>query len=340
MVGTEHSTIGPVGKVIAQALEAEGINPEPLFAEAGLELVSLQDPNVRMSSSSFRRLLELIEERSSDPAIGLTISRFIHPTTFYSLGIAMFCSNTLGEYLERFTKYYRVVTTNNHLGGRIDDDGVYHLRSVNETDREFPGAREDGIASFVITILRIALHHDLPMVKVRLARKRPSSFEQRYEKFFRCPVEFEAGNTELMFFADVLDEKLSSANPELADLYEQLTIDYLEKIDKLDFPARVTNELIRLLPTGVSAKEKVAEALNISTRTLYNKLESSGTTYRAVLDTTRQQIAEQCLKQEIPIYEIAYLIGFSDTANFSRAFKKWTGVSPMVFRDSLSRQRD
>ena len=133
----------------------------------------------------------------------------------------------------------------------------------------------------------------------------------------------------------MLEEELTSANPELAEMYEQLTIEYLDKIDRLDFPTRVTNELIRLLPTGVSAKERVAEALNTSTRTLYNKLEASGTTYRQVLDTTRQQLAEQYIHQGISIYEIAYLIGFSDTANFSRAFRKWAGVSPMGYRNSI-----
>ncbi|MBT3622837.1 MAG: AraC family transcriptional regulator [Gammaproteobacteria bacterium] len=335
MIAPEYSTIGPIGTVIAQTLQAEGIDPAPLFSKAGIDVTGLSDPRVRMPADSFKKLLELIEETSSDPAIGLTIARFIHPTTFYSLGIAMYCSDTLGQYLDRFIKYYRVVTTNNRLEGKVDADGIYHLRAISSTNQTFPGSREDGIASFVTTILRLALHHELPLISVKLARPTPTGVEGLYEKFFRCSIEFNAEHTELAFQADMLEEELTSANPELAEMYEQLTIEYLDKIDRLDFPSRVTNELIRLLPTGVSAKEKVAEALNISTRTLYNKLEASGTTYRQVLDTTRQQLAEQYIHQGIPIYEIAYLIGFSDTANFSRAFKKWAGVSPMGYRNSI-----
>ena len=60
-----------------------------------------------------------------------------------------------------------------------------------------------------------------------------------------------------------LAEKLPSANPELEKLYEQLTVDYLRKIDRSDFPGRVYKELVRLLPTGVSGKEQVAEALHV-----------------------------------------------------------------------------
>ena len=84
---------------------------------------------------------------------------------------------------------------------------------------------------------------------------------------------------------------------------------------------------------GAAVLRQVAQALNMSTRTLYNKLESSGTTYREVLDETRRELAEEYIRQELPIYEIAYLIGFSDTANFSRAFKKWTWMSPMELRE-------
>jgi AraC-like DNA-binding protein len=336
-MATEHSTIGPIGTVIGQALSAEGIDPEPLFKEAGFDLGSLQDPSVRMSSDGFRKLLELIDLSDADPAIGLSISRFIHPTTFYSLGIAMYCSNTLAQYLERFIKYYRMITTNNRLEGTLLDNGTYRLRSIIETEEPFPGIREDGVASFVTAILRLALHSELPLSVVRLARPVPEGVEDRYKRFFQCPVEFDAEHTELEFSGDVLDEPLASANPELAEMYETLTIEYLDKVDKLDFPARVTNELIRLLPTGVSAKERVASALNMSTRTLYNKLESAGTTYREVLDATRQRLAEQCIAQDLPIYEIAYLIGFSDTANFSRAFKKWTGQSPLEYRRALDK---
>lgn len=335
MIVSEFSTIGPIGTVIAQALDAEGFEPEPLFREAGFELGALQDPSFRMPDDAFQKLLQLVEDTVDDPLIGLQIARYIHPTTFYSLGIAMYCSDTLGEYLDRFIRYYRLVTTNNRLEGSLQKDGSYLLRSINESSLKFPGIREDGLASFVTTILRLALHDELPLINVRLARPRPDGVETQYEKFFRCPVEFDAANTELVMAGEILDKKLASANPELAQMYEDLTIEYLEKIEKLDFPGRVRNELIRLLPTGVSAKEKVAEALFMSTRTLYNKLETAGTTYREVLDATRQQLAEQCIAQDLPIYEIAYLIGFSDTANFSRAFKKWTGKSPLEFRRGL-----
>ena len=80
----------------------------------------------------------------------------------------------------------------------------------------------------------------------------------------------------------------------------------------------------------------MAKVLCVSTRTLYNRLEEAGTTYREVLDDTRRLLAEDYLLKGLPVNEIAYLTGFSDTANFSRAFKKWTGHSPIGFRELAS----
>lgn len=195
--------------------------------------------------------------------------------------------------------------------------------------------RVDGLAALTISTIRVALGDNTFGPKsLELARPRPEGLEQRYEQFFRCPVTYATPQTVFTFTAEDLKAALPTANPELRQLYERLTEAYLQKIDRADFPGRVRRELVRLLPAGVSGKDQVAQALNMSTRTLYNKLESSGTTYREVLDETRRELAEEYIRQELPIYEIAYLIGFSDTANFSRAFKKWTGMSPMEFREA------
>ncbi|MFK7732962.1 MAG: AraC family transcriptional regulator [Pseudomonadales bacterium] len=334
MLTAGFSTIGPLGWLIAQTLEAEGIGPESLFDLAGVDLNTLRDPSVRMPADAFHRLLNQVEQASNDPVFGLTMSKYIHPTTFYSLGIAMYCSETLGGFLESLAKYYRLITTNDEMV--IDaQDGLFHLRAIHVNPVEFSPIREDGIASIIVKIIRVALHDHYEPKEITLRRAHPGALAEEYERFFGCPVTFDAQNTEIVLREEDVARKLHSANPQLGEMYEQLTVEYLNKLDRIDFPSRVRKELVWLLPSGVSSKEQVASALNMSTRTLYNKLEQSGTTFREVLDDTRHSLADEYIKQELPIYEIAYLIGFSDTANFSRAFKKWTGVSPNEYRQQL-----
>ena len=334
MTAAEHTTIGPIGTVIAQTIEAAGQSPAEMFAEVGLDLDALRDPNVRIPSDKLQELLLLAQDRCNDPIFGLHLVNFVHPSTFYSLGIAMYASETLGDYLQRFVKYYRLITTNDFLDASLQD-GIYALRATPQPEMRMIPIRVDGFAALTVRTARIALQTEFHPRSVALARPQPKGHEASYEAFFCCPVSFDEEVTTICFDESDLALRLPSANPEMVSLYEKLTIDYLDKIDKADFPGRVRKELIKLLPTGVSGKEQVAQALNMSTRTLYNKLEGAGTTYRHVLDDTRQNLAEDYIRQDLPIYEIAYLIGFSDTANFSRAFKKWTGRSPMEFRDSM-----
>ncbi len=72
----------------------------------------------------------------------------------------------------------------------------------------------------------------------------------------------------------------------------------------------------------------------MSVRTLHNRLAESGTTYQQLLDRTRRELAEQYMQQpNISVSEVAYLLGFSDCSNFSRAFHRWTGQSPSDFRE-------
>jgi AraC-like DNA-binding protein len=334
MLSAENTTIGPIGTVIAQTIEGSGQDPAVLFAESGIELGALRDPNVRIPTHAMQKLLGLVAERCNDPVFGLTLARYVHPATFYSLGIAMSSSGTLGEYLERLVKYYRLITTNDEMSASVVG-GLYSLQTVPGPDMPLIPIRVDGAMAVVVRSIRMALHENFSPSRVCLARPHPQGLAQSYTDYFGCPVEFDTPFSAIFIPEEALGEKLPSANPELTRLYEQLTIDYLEKIDRADFPGRVYKELTRLLPTGVSGKEQVAQALNMSTRTLYNKLESAGTTFREVLDDTRRGLAEAYIGQNLPIYEIAYLIGFSDTANFSRAFKKWTGKSPMEYRESL-----
>jgi AraC-like DNA-binding protein len=335
MPATENSTIGPIGTVIAQAIEGYGVDSATLFAQAGLELSALRDPNVRIPSEALQKLLLLAQDSCNDPVFGLSLARYVHPTTFYSLGIAMYSSATLGEYLERFVKYYRLVTTNDDLSATVEG-GEYCIQAAPQPDMTLIPIRVDGFAAVAVHSIRMALGGDFAPLRVVLARPTPVGLEGKYTDFFACPVQFDAPFSAIYIAEQALEQALPSANPELTQLYEKQTINYLAKIDRADFPGRVYKELTRLLPTGVSGKETVASALNMSTRTLYNKLESSGTTFREVLDDTRRGLAEEYIKQNLPIFEIAYLIGFSDTANFSRAFKKWTGKSPMEFRESLN----
>ena len=106
---------------------------------------------------------------------------------------------------------------------------------------------------------------------------------------------------------------------------------------KGDLVMQVRAKLVEMLPSGECSKEDVAKELYMSVRTLHNKLEKLGKSYQLVLDETREELAGQYMQQQHrSISEIAYLLGFSDCSNFSRAFKRWTGLNYSEYRDVFS----
>ena len=96
---------------------------------------------------------------------------------------------------------------------------------------------------------------------------------------------------------------------------------------------RVENLLIPILHKGDVSMDAVAEKMALSRQTLFRKLKVEGTTFEKVLDDLRYRLAIDYLRgKKVSVNETAYLVGFSDPAAFSRAFKRWTGSSPRTMR--------
>lgn len=95
------------------------------------------------------------------------------------------------------------------------------------------------------------------------------------------------------------------------------------------FRRQVEAKLEPLLPSGDVSVERVARELGCSRQTLYRRLKEEGVTFEQVLDALRRRLALRYLRQDgLSVKQVAYRLGFSDPAAFSRAFKRWTGHSP------------
>lgn len=88
------------------------------------------------------------------------------------------------------------------------------------------------------------------------------------------------------------------------------------------------------MPSGGVSNEKVAQKLNMSTRTLQRKLKASHTTFRTLLDEVRHEFAANYIQDStFSLMEIAFVLGYSEYSSFSRAYKSWTGISPSEIRN-------
>jgi AraC-like DNA-binding protein len=144
----------------------------------------------------------------------------------------------------------------------------------------------------------------------------------------------------LIFDSDSIERHLDTGNPELARQSDAISSRYLARIERFNIVARVREVLTRRLRDREPSQEEVAEILNVSARTLQRKLGDGGTTFKEILDETRHALALAYLSApQHSVSEVTYLLGFSCSSSFTRAFRRWTGLSPSDWR-ARSASRD
>lgn len=129
-----------------------------------------------------------------------------------------------------------------------------------------------------------------------------------------------------------------SENPALwADIEADLKLQLVAQNDRWPVAERVRGALVDLMPAGRTGAEDVAQALGISRCTLQRRLREEGTSYQAVLDATRRDMAIRYLtKTTLRADEIANVLACRDANSFSRSFRRWTGQAPVAFRQALA----
>ena len=156
-----------------------------------------------------------------------------------------------------------------------------------------------------------------------------------YRAAFDAPVQLKSRHTAIHFLREDLEAPMAGSIPEVAKATDRISELYIETLDTNKAATKVRQLLIDLLPSGDAHQDRVARTLHCSASSLQRQLQSEGTSYREVLADTRRSLAIEYLRDGKNSHaQIAYLLGFSDQSNFSRAFKRWTGVPPRQFQTS------
>jgi AraC-like DNA-binding protein len=153
----------------------------------------------------------------------------------------------------------------------------------------------------------------------------------------RAPIEFGTPCIALEIDRKTADQRLPTGNTELAHINELSLVEYLARLDRDAVGANVTALLVELLPAGPVSEDEMARRLFLSKRSLQRRLAEEETSFRQILDSTRHDLALRYLgNSHLTINEIGYLLGFSDPSNFTRAFRRWEGLSPSRYRSERS----
>jgi AraC-like DNA-binding protein len=328
----ELHVLGSWAVAVAHALDARQLDSASIFAKADIDLRVARDPRSRVPAERMTHVYELAETAAGDPAFGLSIAQYVRPTTLHALGYSLFASRTLDSFSRRIARYFRLVSTNAVVELDVDDN-EYHLAMLPTIggDTFVP---QDAWLAVILRFSREIYRPEFSPLRVQLRRPAPTHNLDRFSEFFRAPIEFASNKNVLTFASDDMEAQLPAANAELAAQNDRVVLGILAQMDRTDVTTQVRACFMELLPSGDCSKERVAERLHISQRTLQNKLTERQTRYRDLLNETRRELAEQYMSQGLhSVSEVAYLLGFSEISSFSRAFRSWTGLAPSDYRE-------
>jgi len=304
------------------------LGPNWALKQANVDTALLGNPNARVPSSQVSKFYEIIEAITVDSTVGLKVAERLTPVSLHALGYSVLASKDLQDFFEHLALFFNLVSDCALAHIKSSDDALFFNFEVSE---HRPPAREDSFLAAVVRFARMVHKPTFAPKLVKLRRPAKGADVGAFEAFFSCPVEFGQARPAIHISRVICDEPLRGANPELVRQNDQIVLNYLAQ-GAIDSTIRKIERIIRNLLPGDISLSKVARELGMSERALQRHLKAQDTSFLNLINEARQALALEYLRsRSFSIKEISYMLGYTKPGNFSRAFRRSNGVSPLEF---------
>jgi AraC-like DNA-binding protein len=323
----QPTVIASLASVVLQEAELRGIDGDALARRAGIEPMSLLEPDARVADAAYRMLWVELERRLRDPAVGIEATeRMLSAASLGLLGYVAFNSSTLAEAITRSVRFHALIEESGVAAFEVGARSSAIIRLPPQGTAAFPRVEADHVlASYLFLARRAARAHLVP-IEVRFQHCPPPTLTE-HVRFFQCPLRFECETNAIVFSNADLESRLQG-DPRLGRYLEQLvdarfdggraTSAFLQGVN-----AFIVDRLASRSLTIASA----AKHLRCSRRTLQRRLAAERVTFQAMIDDARRREARRMFDDGLRTLEIAPQLGFASANAFRRALKRWTGMS-------------
>lgn len=306
-----------------------------LALRLGLEDGAIEKDEIPATHAMVQAALEATAALLSEPHLSLRLPADL-PLRRYGLAeLAARSTPTLREGLTRMARYASLIHPTIECAlEEIGDEAIWLQRTPSRSRARGIGRHAEEYAlAHVLTYMRRDAAEPFAVSRVWFAHARPPDIAPLHRFFATRSVSF--GNEDAGFALPrgVLDLDLRSADARLLATADDLAEAALRALPRTtELASAVASRVEALLP-GDATIGSVARAMHMSDRTLQRRLDSEGASFSEIVDDVRGRLACRWLADEHrTLSEIAYALGFSDLATFSRAFKRWTGKPPGAWR--------
>ncbi len=325
-------------RIISQLELAEslGLDRQELLDSVGLGEADISDPDNRVPVLKSVRLLQGMANRTGDEDIGLKLGQRIEVRNVGVVGYAMAHSDDLESAIQRLVRFQKIL--NQRAEARFERDGDrWRLVFLSEPLIEgFRPALDDYMAAIVV-VLGELIGKAIKPAETDFRYSKPAEISLHRE-IFGSRIRFGCQKQMLAFWDRDIQTSLKEADPQLTGYLDELAEIRLDTLPKDDtVAARVRRAIWPHLSEGQPTIGAIAADLAVSSRTLQRRLREEGTSYGEVIESLRREKAMLLLRDpNLAIYEVGYLLGYSDPSAFYRAFRRWNGDSPSRYRQLMS----
>jgi AraC-like DNA-binding protein len=318
---------------------SKGASQKLLAEQSEINLKDLEDQDKRIPMAKYVALMRAGKALCGDPALALHYGEAIDLSEISIVGLLTHASETMAGALIQINRYGKLVVEVDGIGtdrrfkiwrNREKCGGLW-LVDTRTNPNDFPELTE---STFARMACRTRQFGNTPFVRAVHVTHPEPSHRAEYDRIFRAPIVFESDRNALLIDESWTNRRIALAPRYVFGIFIEHADALLESLDSgKSTRGQVEALLLPILHTGEARMSLVAGKLALSRRTLFRKLKAEGVTFESVLDALRHRMAQHYLSaKKVSVNETAYLVGFSDPAAFSRAFKRWTGSSPHAMR--------
>lgn len=341
----ELTVAAGIARGLMELAVARGAAADVLAQRSGIAPSMLQDQDRRVPFAAYVALMRAAKELCGDPALALHYAEQIDLSEVSIVGLLGHAAETMLDAFAQLNRYGQLVVeveveVEAEAGGapaagrfRLarEHDGLWLIDTRKHPDR-FPELTESTFARMVCGTRRFG---DTPFVTAVQVTHADPGYRAEYERILRAPVAFGSARNAMRIDDAWLTHRIALQPRYVFGILSQHAQALLEQLEQSKSTrGRVECLLMAVLHTGSASMDLVCAKLGLSRQTLFRKLKAEGTTFEQVLDQLRHTLALHYLDgKRASVNETAYLVGFSDPAAFSRAFKRWTGKTPTEARE-------
>ncbi|MNO77692.1 HTH-type transcriptional regulator VirS [compost metagenome] len=314
-------------------ITAQGGDLDSVLGRAGVDPERLRHPTLSLALTSYCEVLEEAARQSGCDNFGLRYGQQFQPQALGLLGYVGLCSEDLEAALKNFAAAFPYHQHNTLI--RLVDCGEcyrfdYQVRHGAILDRRQDAELTMGMA---VNLLRHVLGRDWAPRAVGFEHARPEGW-QEHAKVFDAPLLFERNcNSLLVPKADIRGRPMPERDANLLFLVQDVIRRLGEQGNRPDLLEDAGTQIRLSLAEGEPVLEVIAERLELTPAGLQRRLREAGLSFSQLVENTRRELALHYLRQPgRAVSELALLLGYSETSAFSRAFRRWFGVSPRQWR--------